>query len=348
MVCVKLLVVMPSKYVGNMVISMQALSATLDHYRDDQVSLLVDENFAGLMTLCFGGRCRLVFYPRREVSTSGMASRAVRFFRFVAALRSTAFDRVVDFDGTVVSARLTRLARSPEKVGPGFAKRPGVYTRTVPINRDVQHCFDDYKAMATAIGVFVENDRYLPIPPVPTKVWTDLARVAELEDLGRLGPVACMHPCATKDYKQWDIAKFARLADRLMDRGWCVVLVGSGDAEQRRVHAMVDLMTASPVNLHGRLNLLQLACLFQRAELFIGNDSGPMHLAAAADTRVIALFGPTELLRWQPRAAGVRIIKGVEPCSTACRPEACLHAYRCLASLSVEQVEQAVAESAPL
>lgn len=338
---------MPSKYVGNMVIAMQALSATLAHYRDQQVSLLVDDSFAELMTLCFGSRCRLLYYPRHAVGSRGIVSRARHFLAFVTQLRRGAFDRIVDFDGTVVSARVTRLARSGDKVGPGFAKRPGVYNRTVPIDRDLQHCFDDYRAMASAIGVQLTDDNYYTIPPVSTGVWDYTSNGECLPPLEGGSPIACIHPCATKDYKQWSITRFAQLADRLLDKGWRVVLVGAGEAERHRIDTMLAAMNGTPINLHGCLSLLQLACLFQHAALFIGNDSGPMHLAAAAGSRVIALFGPTELLRWQPRADCAQIVKGVEPCSPLCRPEACLHDYRCLGSLSVTQVEKAVSAFDP-
>ena len=332
---------MPSKYVGNMVITMQPLAAVIDRYSDAEVTLLVDDTFAELTSHYFPNRCRLLFYPRRA---AGLLTRVNRFLAFTRALRSTRFDRIVDFDGTVVSARITRLAKSTEKIGPGYAKRPGVYSRIVEMDRDAQHCIDDYRLMAEAVDAPLASDQYLPLPPVPDSVWTGQSSKPALSPGS---PVACIHPCATKDYKQWDIEKFAELADYLLDRGWQVCLVGAGSAERDRVDAMLEGMEGTPINLHGRLNLMQLAWLFQHADLFVGNDSGPMHLAAASGVRVIALFGPTELLRWQPRAPAVSVIKGLEPCSPACRPEACLHNYRCLRSLTVEQVAREIERSQP-
>ena len=336
----KLLVVMPSKYVGNMTIAMQALAATLAHHARDEVTLLVDENFQDLIELCFGSQCAVLIYPRRAIGTSSVVSRIGRFMRFIATLRSRAWDLAVDFDGTVVSARLMRLARAKDKVGPGFAKRPGVYDRLIPIDRDVQHCFDDYRIMAEAVGVQLDSDRYLPIPPVPDAVAYAGTAAETLRNLAGKRFV-CIHPCATKDYKQWDIHRFAALADRLTEAGWTVVLIGAGEGERERVDNMIRYMACKPLNLHGKLSLLQLTWLFQHAGLFIGNDSGPMHLASACGTHVIALFGPTELLRWEPRGPSVRIVKGLQPCDPACRPEACLQGYRCLGSLTVDQVIEA-------
>lgn len=333
----KLLIVMPSKYVGNMVITMQPLAAVIERYGDAAVTLLVDDTFADLTSHYFPNRCRLLFYPRRAAGGQGVLMRARCLLAFVRSLRSVRFDRIVDFDGTVISARITRLAKSAEKIGPGYAKRPAVYDRIVAMDRDAQHCIDDYRLMAEAVDAPLASDQYLPLPPIPDSVWTSPLPAGDR--------VACIHPCATKDYKQWDIEKFASLADKLLERGWLVCLVGAGSAEQDRIKAMLDAMKRTPINLHGQLNLMQLAWLFQHADLFIGNDSGPMHLAAASGVRVIALFGPTELLRWQPRAPGVRVVKGLEPCSPACRPEACLYNYRCLRSLTVEQVLKETGDS---
>lgn len=328
---------MPSKYLGNMIIALQSLAATLEHFCHDDVCLLVDENFKELIELCFGSQCSLMVYSRRAVGAGSLAKRASEAVAIAATLRRKLFDCAVDFDGTVISARLMRLARCRQKIGPGFAKRPGVYSRIIPADRDAQHCFDDFRLMAEAAGAQVADHDYLRIPLVPDTVWPD-----SYPHLANSAPIICIHPSATKDYKQWNIAGFTGLADRLLADGARVILVGAGESERIRIANMLGGMHYTPLNLHGRLSILQLTYLFQHAQLFIGNDSGPMHLATAAGARVIALFGPTELLRWRPRSPRAFVVKGLEPCSPACRPEACLHAYRCLNSITVEQIMERI------
>ncbi|MCB1692448.1 MAG: glycosyltransferase family 9 protein [Pseudomonadales bacterium] len=96
------------------------------------------------------------------------------------------------------------------------------------------------------------------------------------------------------------------------------------------------------INACDRLSLTALTGLFQRTHVFIGNDSGPMHLATAAGAPVVALFGPTELTRWQPRASHQVVVKGTDACDPGCRTEACLGNYRCMRSITVDQVETAI------
>lgn len=337
----KLLVVLPSKYLGNMVIAMQAVAALLDRSPTDDVTLLVDDAYRELITLTFGPGHRCLYYPRSALRQGSVLQKSRLYLSFILDLRRDRYDVILDIDGTVVSARVTAMARGREKIGPSFGNRLNAYTRVVPIERDIQHCFDDFVLMANAIGTRVEATTYRPIPAIPDEYWNDDTIPLSRDEMSR-HPVACIHPCATKDYKQWDIGKFAALADWLSGRGWQVVIIGAGEGEEARIDDMISRMRTRPVNAHGKLSLVQLVWLLQHARVFIGNDSGPMHLAAASGVNVVALFGPTELLRWQPRTSSTRIIKGEMPCSPECRPEACLNDYRCLSSLSVEQVQSAL------
>ncbi|MEX2367658.1 MAG: glycosyltransferase family 9 protein [Pseudohongiellaceae bacterium] len=334
----KLLLLMPTKYLGNLVISLQTMATIVAHYGYDQVVLVIDDGFEDLVRHCLGPDLRLLAYPRKGISSGNIFPRLRRYIAFLVRLHRHAADTLLDLDGTVISGRLTTFSRAREKVGPGFAKHHHPYTRLIPNDRDTQHCFEDFAVMARAIGIDVTPENYLIIPTIEGNNPDELPFYPD-----PVKPIACIHPSATKDYKQWDIYRFAQLADQLMASGWQVIIIGAGAHERIRIDRMLQAMHSSPVDTHDKLNLLQLTWLLQRATTFIGNDSGPMHLAAASGTQVIALFGPTELSRWQPKTDKAVVIKGAEPCSTACKPEACLNAYQCLTSLTVDQVIKTIA-----
>lgn len=331
---------MPTKYLGNLVISMRSIKAVLEQC--DDVTLLVDDSFLDLVRVAFGPDPRIVVYPRRAVAEGGAVARLSGYFRFMRMLRAVRYDCALDIDGTVVSARVMRMCRAERKVGPTFAKRLDIYNEHIEVVRETQHCFEDFALMVEAIGVHLESRNYMDLPTVDPALFADQLQdmpddVASAIDSG--SPIACIHPCATKDYKQWDIEKFAGLVDRLQDKGYKVVIIGAGAGERLRVDKLLSTVASQPVDAHGRLSLVQVVYLLQRASVFIGNDSGPMHLAAVCRIPVLALFGPTELHRWRPRSDAVLIIKGEQPCSPECRPEACLNAYRCMRSLTISQVD---------
>ena len=328
-----------------MVIALRALQALLDGHGEAELRILVDESFRGLLDCAFAGETRFIFYPRKQLHDSSVLTQITTYLSFARGLRQTNFATALDMDGTVVSARLMRLARAEQKLGPAFNKnkRRRVYQQLIEMDQPNQHCFDDFSIMIGTLGLTPGSEEYYQFPACAR-----FEQVAHLfdDDLDRLQqkPVVVLHVSATKDYKQWDIEKFARLGDLLAEAGYRIVVVGAGANERSRIDRMLAISNHSDefIDAHNRLSLTQLIVLLQFSKLYIGNDSGPMHLASATGVPVIALFGPTELTRWHPRVPQVTIVKGDAPCSPDCKPEACLRNYQCMASLTVEKVQSEV------
>ena len=130
-------------------------------------------------------------------------------------------------------------------------------------------------------------------------------------------PLVAIHP-GSGGYslaRRWSAEGFARVADALVERyGARIVLVGTlADG----VSQVASLMRSEAVNLEGRTNLGQLAAILKRCDLFIGADSGVMHLAAAVSTPLVAIFGPSNHKAWGPWPRGGRhiILRADLPCS---------------------------------
>lgn len=142
-------------------------------------------------------------------------------------------------------------------------------------------------------------------PPSPT-VWTapeDEARAAALLPDGR--PVVALAPTANWAPKVWPADRFAALFAALresLDDPVAVVLAGPGDAEHRMAEPLLAVLPEA-IDLTGRLSLPEAAAVLRRAALFVGNDSGLMHLAAAAGAPTLGLFGPTNAAEYAPVGA---------------------------------------------
>jgi 3-deoxy-D-manno-octulosonic-acid transferase/heptosyltransferase-1 len=147
-----------------------------------------------------------------------------------------------------------------------------------------------------------------------------------------------VNPVAFWATKCWDEGKFAALADRIHEElGIGIVLTGSQSMPLERICRM---MRTGAVNLGGRTTLRELACLYRGANLLITTDSGPMHLAAAVGTPVVALFGPTDPALTGPYGPGHRIIRKKLSCSPCLRKRC--KAPRCMTDISVDEVFTAV------
>ncbi|MBF7954796.1 putative lipopolysaccharide heptosyltransferase III [Rahnella victoriana] len=112
-----------------------------------------------------------------------------------------------------------------------------------------------------------------------------------------------IQPSARWAFKNWSMASYSKLIDHLMQRGEKVVITGGPSAgESDTVRQILDgcLYPQDIINLAGKLDMPELAVLIDRAKLFIGVDSAPMHMAAALQTPSVVLFGPSNLRQWHP------------------------------------------------
>jgi heptosyltransferase-3 len=127
--------------------------------------------------------------------------------------------------------------------------------------------------------------------------WQEARQQRELKDY------VVVQPTARWAFKTWSAEGFSQLLDHLSARGQRVVLTGGPAPEEK---AMIEAILTGcryenrVVNLAGRLSLTQLAVFIERAKLFVGVDSAPMHMAAALGTPIVALFGPSNLAQWYP------------------------------------------------
>jgi heptosyltransferase-3 len=123
-------------------------------------------------------------------------------------------------------------------------------------------------------------------------------------------PFVVLQPTSRWLFKCWEDEKVAQLIDALAAEGRTVVLTAAPDQKEMAMIANIQSLCRSHnvVSLAGELSLPQLAALIDAAQLFIGVDSAPMHMAAALETPCLALFGPTKLQHWRPWGDHNRVI----------------------------------------
>jgi heptosyltransferase-3 len=158
-------------------------------------------------------------------------------------------------------------------------------------------------------------------------------------------PFVHVHPASRWRFKCWPAEKNAELIDRLAAEGNRIVITGAPE-EITFVEQIIHRATvAKPLNLAGKLSIKELGALTARAELFIGVDSMPMHLAAAMGTPTLALFGPSGENEWGPWNVERRIVTTVHTCRP-CGYDGCGggKVSECLTFLPVDPVHAAARE----
>jgi heptosyltransferase-3 len=159
-----------------------------------------------------------------------------------------------------------------------------------------------------------------------------------------------LHPGSRWLFKCWPAERYAGLLDQLCADGWRVVLTGAPDARER---ALLDatlvatsaMARARVTDLGGQLDLTELAALTREARAFVGVDSAPMHIAAAVQTPVVALFGPSGDIEWAPWQVPHRIVASSEHPCRPCGNDGCGGGKisECLTTLPVARVHAALA-----
>ena len=289
---------------------------------------------------------------RAPTPPGALAAQAARW-------RRQGFDLAINFEPDIRSNLLAAASGATRRVG--FASKGGgaFLTHSDPYDpsahvaanalRLVERTLPSFSRRANATGQADES----PVPCAPPAASSPL-RIPEhaharaqrlLAARDGPGPLIGINPAAGRAVKEWPAERFAATAARLAERTQATfVLLGSA-AERAHADAVTRALPASirPVDLVGRAPLVDLAAILQRMALLITGDTGPMHLAAAVGTPVLAIFGPTDPRRYAPlhtRSTVAHADLWCRPCNRVRRPPARCRGVTpdCLTGVSVEAV----------
>ncbi|HHL39511.1 MAG TPA: lipopolysaccharide heptosyltransferase II [Deltaproteobacteria bacterium] len=258
-------------------------------------------------------------------------------------LRERRYDVVVDFQGLAKSAVWVALSGATRRIG--FAKARelshlALTERLGGLDSDM-HAVDRYLRLAAMVSPADGELR----ARFPLEVDNDAAaRAAELLESSGLSaqtPFMVLIPGARWPTKLWSEERFAEVARRAADElGLGSVVVGAA-ADRPKGRAIVEMAGRKGVaDLTGRTTLKELAALCAMAQAAVSVDSGPMHVAAAAETAVVALFGPTSAKRTGPYGGGHVVVRSGAHCSP-CFKKHCADPF-CMRRIDAEGVMEAV------
>lgn len=326
-----LLVYSPS-WIGDAVMSLGALRALRQNFPDARLSVLTRPWVEDLYEGC-GVVDDVVLYDPR-----GADRGAAGFVRAARRVRQGGFDVSVLFPNAFRAAALVRAAGVPERWGYATESRSALLTKTVPpaprpFGRHQSYYYLDLLA---GLGLRVGE-------PDTSLVATDAMRAAARGLLKREGwsggPLVGVHPGATNSRaKVWKASRFAEVSRKLAEThgAQVAILGGKKEAElavavQRELPSDVSLMLQAKTSLADLIGVLAELCVF------LSNDSGPMHLAAALGVPSVAVFGPTDARETGPAGAKARVVREPVDCSP-CLYRDCPIDHRCMERVTPERV----------
>jgi predicted lipopolysaccharide heptosyltransferase III len=269
--------------------------------------------------------------------------------RLARTLRSERIDIAVDLHGGPRSGWLTWATRAPMRVGYDVSGRRWMFTHRVPRPRGYQprhSVLNQWDLLVPVIGAPVDApspERERVLMPVPDSARASVAAKLAALGVGTGDDVVVMHASAGNEFRRWPVASFRAVATALTsdrpDRR--VIVLGDRSDESLAAAIAGDAGTSRILPALG-WPLEDVRALMERASLFVGGDSGPMHIAATTDVPIVALFGPTLPALWTPWRPARLPLAIVENGPLPCRPcdqRVCAPGdFRCLRTIEPARV----------
>jgi heptosyltransferase-3 len=226
--------------------------------------------------------------------------------RVARQLRANRYDVVYNLHGGTTATLLTRATGAKHRVGYQTYQYARLHNHLSPSSSSLwgqnkTHSVEQQLALLGWTGVPV-SDRPATQLAITEEAAATIATRLEAAGLTN-APFAVIHPAAAFATKQWAADKFARVADGLAAQGFRIVVITRSDEA-----SLVDEITrtaSAPVLAFTDLSLPEITALLALARLFVGNDSGIAHMAAAVETPAVVIFGSSNIAHWRPWTSGV-------------------------------------------
>lgn len=336
---------------GDVVHTLPALNALRRHYPNAQISWLVEPAARDILA-DHSALDHVLVWQRRDVEAALTTGRWLTAWRVFNGLRRQVrrerYDLIIDFQGLFKSGLWVGLARGGRKVGFGRGMERSAEGGHVFLNEPVPalsmdiHALDRNLRLLEAIGIPPEPAEYKF--PVGGPARAQLESQLREWNIAAAARIVAIHPMTRWPTKLWLNDRFAMVADRLIADGLKVVFTG-GPADQAALDEIANQMKSPMRRLDHRGGLKLLAALHERACAVVSTDTGPMHIAAALGTPVVALFGPTSPHRTGPYGEQHIVLRAGVPCSP-CFSKSCktkvVEPMACMKLLTTDAVIEAV------
>jgi len=324
----RVLVIRPGG-IGDAVLFYPMLRALREAWREVKIEVLAERRNEGLF--------RANDLVDRVISyDSGLGG------RLLGALHGN-YDVVIDTEQYhYLSAVIAYLTKAPVRCGFDTRGRGGLFTHRVHYDDQTYEVLSFLDLARTVTGSSHSFDPEAPFFPVRQDL---LERASERYGIARGRGTVVIQPGASIVQRRWEAEKFRAVAAWVVSRGWRTILVG-GSSEREPAHRIAKGLSSDRiVDLCGKLPLAETAAVVALSDLYVGSDTGVMHIAYGVGTPTVHLFGPGVLEKWAPRGSRYQAISKKLPCSPCIRYNyvpPCPYDTECMKMITVDEVIDAV------
>ncbi len=323
-----------ANWVGDVVMSLPAIRAVRAYFRGAEITVLAKPWVADLYRH-LPDIDRIFVYDRegRHAGPRGI-------LRLCSELRQFRFDVGISIQNAFEAALLLWLSRVPIRIGYAADARSLLLTHRVYRTKAVRslHQLDYYRALLEGVGIPVPDRSIRLVLSTDERLWAE-------EQLALFGTnssevIIGINPgAAFGTAKRWPEDRWIELSRRMLGSGIDRILVFGSPSETTLGEAIASAVGSRCHSLCGKTDLRQAMALIAACRLLVTNDSGLMHVAAALNVPLVAIFGPTRHDQTSPVSQTARLIRVPVDCSPCMKPH-CPTDHRCMTAVSVDQVLQ--------
>jgi heptosyltransferase-2 len=331
-----------TNWIGDAIMTTPAVRSIRHNFPDAKITLLALPWVADVFRAC--PHIDHIFIYDKQGHHQGLRGK----LRLASELRQQNYDLTILLQNAFEAALITFLARIPMRGGYTTDGRGLLLTHRVRKHPEIKtkHQVHYYQEMIEGLGLQRgENSLELFLDPAAEEDADALIKEALQGGKVDAIPIIGLNPgAAYGPAKCWPANKYAELAGRLSDKtGGLIVIFGTAADQQAATE--ISVATGEPVlDLTGKTTLAQALACIVRCSVFVTNDSGLMHVAAALNTPLVAVFGSTDHIATGPYSDKASIVRQPVECSPCMKPHCPKGHFQCMEAITVQEVEQAALE----
>jgi heptosyltransferase-2 len=315
---------------GDVVLTTPVIRAVRTAFPDAYIAMLAGERSAGIISA--DPRLDEIIVFRRKTKNPS------ELWRVAGSLRERDFDISIDMQRKFRSSLLAYLSGAKFRVG--YHNPRGLLCTVRMPDKGNESVVDQNLALLKPLGI-TEADRK-PEVILSTEDQEYANRMFEERGLASRSPIIGLFPGAGGRSKRWPAERFAAIGDMAIEKYGAGVVIFGGPGEADIVDTVAQSMKTSPVLMKDNMTLLQLGAMIEKCDLFLSNDTGPMHISVAVNTTTIGLFGPGNHVKFRPIGEKHALIRHDVPCSPCKQSANRCKDNICMKMITVDEVWEAI------
>ena len=325
-----------TNWIGDAIMTTPAVRTIRQNFPDSDITLLALPWVADVFAAC--PHIDHIFIYDKNGRHQGLRGK----LRLAAELRAANFELTILLQNAFEAALITTLARIPIRAGYTTDARGILLTYGVNKQPDIgsKHQVHYYQEMLRGLGLQPgPNSLELFLEPSAIK---EAEALLEKAGQGRDVPIIGLNPgAAYGPAKRWPVRKYGELGRQLATATDGLILIFGTEADQEAATEIVSAVGDQVLDLTGKTSLALALALIDRCHVFVTNDSGLMHVAAALNTPLVAIFGSTDHIATGPYSDQATVIRKELDCSPCMKTHCPKEHFQCMEQISVNEVTEA-------